>query len=117
MTGANRPALGGDIGNEIAQLSVWEMVAAVVIVTPLFAGMSLRVDRLKPIVLSWLARRDVLVGSALVDLPGADGLGLDLNRLLVAVGLAGLAVWVASQAVRSRRLRSERAELGSVSRQ
>lgn len=116
MNGDARPVLGAEIGNEIAQLSVWEMIAALVIAAPILAGLSLRVSRLRPIVLSWLDRQDVLVRHALVGLPGADGLGLDLNRMLVVLGLAGLAIWVTAQAVRSRRLRLLQAELGPAGR-
>lgn len=119
MTGSGdgRPGVGSEIGAEIAQLSVWEMVATVVIIAPLLAGISLRIDRLRALVLTWLTRQDVLVRNAtLVDLPGGDGLGLDLNRLLVALGLAGLAIWVAAQAIRSRRLRLREAELGTTGR-
>ncbi len=116
MTGDGRPNPGAEIGNEIAQLSVWELIAAVVITAPLLAGISLRIGRLGPVVLAWLDRQDVLVRNALVGLPGGDGLGLDLNRLLVVLGLAGLTVWVSAQAVRSRRLRLQRAELGTAGR-
>lgn len=117
MTGGDgRRGLGSGIGNEIAQLSVWEMVATVVIIAPLIAGISLRFDRLRTLVLTWLSHQEVLVPNAVVDLPGGDGLGLDLNRLLVALGLAGLAVCVAAQAVHNRRLRLQRSELGTAGR-
>ena len=117
MTGGDgRQGVGSEIGNEIAQLSVWEMVATVVIIAPLIAGISLRIDRLRTVVLAWLSQQEVLVRNALVDLPGGGGLGLDLNRLLVAAGLTGLAVWVGVQAVRSRRLRLQRSELGTAGR-
>lgn len=116
MTGGERSNPGSEIGNEIAQLSMWEMVAAVVIVSPLLAGISPRVDVLRSVVLTWLPRQNVLVQNTLVDVPGAEGMGLDLNRLLVAAGLAGLSIWVAAQAVRSRRHRLHQAGLGAVGR-
>lgn len=114
MTGEH--STPSDVGGEIGQLSVWEMMAAVVIVSPLIVGILLRVDLLRTVALAWLAQRHVLVQDSLVHVPGAEGMGLDLNRLLVAAGLAGLTIWVAAQAVRSRRHRLQQADLEAVGR-
>lgn len=114
MNSGVRPMRDAEIGNEIARLSVWEIIAAVVIAAPILAGLSLRVSRLRPIVLTWLDRQDILVHDTLVSLPGTDGLGLDLNRLLVFLGLAGLAIWVTAQAVGSRRIRLLQSEQRSA---
>lgn len=84
MSRASEPA-GQSVSSEIS--SPGDLLVFVMLVVPIGAALALGVfSEARSAMLAWLIGHKVLVSSAVVEIPGT-GVGLDLPRLLVFLGV------------------------------
>lgn len=83
-------------------LTLGETLGLVFVAGPLLTGLTLAATSARAQLLAWLLEVGILVGSPLLTIPGLSGAGLDLPRILMAAGVAGLALTAATAAVQRR---------------
>ena len=87
-------------GGELSQLSVGEMLAGIIVFAPLLAAAPLLLGRVRVKVWSWLVEHQLVVTTEALTI--FDGQGLDVYRILIVLGAAGLAIALGYATLRRR---------------